>query len=139
MIYFGLLAEVVITKTVFSYGELIEEIYIECPPGMKGVGTDNCIILGKCIHDLMQASRQYDIKAVKILKRVGFNKGNFGPWLYMKKSTKCVVDIALYVDDNLMTGNSQAKGEVVEQLNRNGLELKLVESLQDYLSHKIQF
>ena len=53
MIHFGLLAEIVNVKTTSLYGELNEEIYVGCPPGMKGLGEINFIILGKCICGLV--------------------------------------------------------------------------------------
>ena len=44
---------------------------MECSPGVK-VGKNDCIILEKSIYDLVQAARQYNKKAVEILKRIGF-------------------------------------------------------------------
>ena len=41
-------------------------------------------------------------KAVEILKSSSFVGGSIDPCLYVKKGTKGVVYIALYVDDNLM-------------------------------------
>ena len=37
MIHFVLLAKIVHIETGFLYGELEGELYVECPPGMKGV------------------------------------------------------------------------------------------------------
>ena len=51
---------------------------------MKGIGKDECIILDKCIYGLVQATRQYNKKAVEILKKVGFTGGNVDPCLYLK-------------------------------------------------------
>ena len=39
---------------------LEEEIYMECPPSMKDIGNEDCIVLGKCIYDLVQAASQYN-------------------------------------------------------------------------------
>ena len=41
---------------------------MECTHGMKDVNKDDCIILQKCIYSLAQAVRQYNKKAVEILK-----------------------------------------------------------------------
>ena len=59
---------------------------MECPPGMKDIERDDCIILGKCIYDLVQAERQYNKKAVEILKKVGFTGGSLDPCHYFKKA-----------------------------------------------------
>ena len=56
------------------------------PPGMKCVGKNNFIIFEKCIHGLVQAARQYKMKAAEILKKVGSTRDNVDLHLYMKKS-----------------------------------------------------
>ena len=94
--------------TAFLYGELEEEIYMECPQVMSDIGKDHCIILNKYIYSLVQEVRQYYKKAVKILKNLEFIGGNVDPCLYIKKSAKGVVYKALYIDDNLMVGNIRA-------------------------------
>ena len=43
MIHLGFMAKVVNVKTAFLYGEPGEEIYRECPPGMKDITTDICV------------------------------------------------------------------------------------------------
>ena len=54
----------------------------------------------------------------------------------MKKSEKGVVHVALHVDDNFR--NPEAIDEVIAALKENGLVLKLLEGLQDYLSYKVR-
>ena len=52
MIHFGFVTKVVNHETTLIYGGMEEEIYMECPPGMKDVDKDDCIILQKCIYSL---------------------------------------------------------------------------------------
>ena len=115
MIHFRLLAKVVDIITAFMHGDLEEEIYMKCPPGMKDIEKDDCINIDKCFFGLVQA-RQYNKKAVEILKKVGFTGGNAHPCLNMKKSMKGIEHVALYVDDNLMKGSPETINEAVEQL-----------------------
>ena len=49
MIKFSFSAKVVNIEAVFLYGEFEEEIYMECPPDMKNVSKNDCIILRKCM------------------------------------------------------------------------------------------
>ena len=72
VIHFGYLAK------IFNV-DFEEEIYVECPQGMIDMGKDDCIILNKCIYSLIQAEWQYHKKAVKILKKSGFMRGNLDP------------------------------------------------------------
>ena len=41
---------------------------MDCPPGMKDLGKDNCI-LHKCIYSPVQASKQYNKKLLKFKKK----------------------------------------------------------------------
>ena len=53
-------AKVADAETALLYRELEEEIYMEYPPITNDIGKDHCIILGKCIHILVQAARQFN-------------------------------------------------------------------------------
>ena len=85
----------------------------------------------------MQAARQYNKKILENLKKIGFTRGNVDVCFCMKKSTKVMIYIALYVNDDLMRGNFEAIDETVEQLKKSWLVLQVSESLQDYLSCEI--
>ena len=52
---------------------------------------------------------------------------------------KDIVNVALYVDNNLMIGDKTAIDDAILALKNKGLVLKVVEGLQDYLSCKIKF
>ena len=104
---------------------------MECPQGMSDVKKDDCIILNKRIYNLLQAAHQYYKKAVKILKSSSFIGGNINPCLYFKKSVKGIIYVALYIDNNLMIGNSATIDDAILALKGKGLVLKIVEGLQD--------
>ena len=96
------------------------------------------VILNKCIYSLVKAACQYYKKAVEILKSSGFVGGSIDPCLYVKKSAKGIVYVALYVGNKLMIGNSATIDDAILALKKKGLMLKIVEGLQDYLSCKIK-
>ena len=139
VLHFSYLAKIVEIETTFLYGDLEEEIFMDCPQGMSNIKKDDCVILNKCIYSLVQAVRHYYKKAVGILKSLGFVKGSIDPCHYGKKSTKGIVHIALYVDHNLMILDITRNNDATEALKNKGLMLKIVEGLQDYLSCKNKF
>ena len=94
---FGYSAKIVDVETYFFYGDLEEGIYIECPQGMSNIKKEQLHHLNKCIYSLVQAACQYYKKAVEILKSSSFVGGSIDPCLYVKKSAKGIVYIALYV------------------------------------------
>ena len=102
VLHFGYLSKIVNIESIFLYEDLEEEIYMECPKGMSSMQKDGCIILNKWIYSLVQAARQYYKKTVRVLRNLGFTGGSVDPSLYVKKSAKVIVYVALCVDDNLM-------------------------------------
>ena len=75
---------------------------------------------------------------MEILKSTSFVGGSIEPCLYIKRSAKGIVYIALYVDDNLMIGNIAAINDAILALKNKGLVLKILEGLQDYFSCKMK-
>ena len=106
---------------------------MECPPALRYVMKDDCIILEKSIYSLVQVARQYNKKAVQIKKNY-FSGGNVDPCLYRKKSRKGVVYLALHMDDNLLIGNLETVEKAIDLLQKNGLILKVKEDLCNSLS-----
>ena len=53
---FGYLAKIFDVETAFLYGDLEEEIYMECPQRMANVKKNDCIMLNKCIYSLVQGA-----------------------------------------------------------------------------------
>ncbi len=68
----------------FLYGNIEEEILMECPPGMTDVEEDEVLALNNCIYGLIQAARQYHKKAVEVLRKIGFKVGDVDPCLFWK-------------------------------------------------------
>ena len=85
---------------------------------MSDIGKDDCIILNKCIQGLVQAVRQYYKTSVKIVNNLRFIGGNVDPFLYIKKSAKGIVYIALY--------DIKAIDNAIVALRNNELVLKVM-------------
>ena len=85
MIFFGLTGKIADIETVFLYGELEEEIYMKCPPGVTGVTQDDILDLLMYIYELVQVAGQYHRKMVKILKYIGSIECDVDTCLFCKK------------------------------------------------------
>ncbi len=136
---FGLKAKIVHVKFVFIRGNIKEEIYMECPPGLTDAEKDDVLAFNKCIYGLVQAARQHHKKAVKVLFKTGFNGGEVDPCLILKQYEKDVVFVAIYVDENLHMGHPEAMEDTIEQLKKNGIIVKVEDDLIVYLSNEIHF
>ena len=78
-------------------------------------------------------------KAIKVLKNSGLLGENINTCLYIKKNEKGVIYIDLYVDDIVMVGDAEVIDNIITALKSNGLVLKVMKGLQDYLSCQIKF
>jgi hypothetical protein len=138
MIVWKLDAKIVDVETAFLHGDLKEDIYMDCPPGMKNE-PDECLQLGKTIYGLLQAARQWRKKLVTILRKIGFKGKYSDPCLMTRRYELGIIFIALYVDDCLCVGHTAAIKDTIEQLKVNGLEVTVEDKLTDYLSCEINF
>ena len=63
------------------------------------------------------------------MKSFSFVEGSIDPCLYVEKSVKGIVYIALYVDNNLIIGNSAAVDDAISALKNKELVLKIMKGL----------
>ena len=139
MILFGLSAKIVDVETAFLYGELEEEVYMQNPEVLEDSYDYEALLLLTTIYGLVQAARQYYKKARGILRKIRFTGGDVDPYLFIKKSSKGIVFIARYVDDNLLVGHPDAIEDAIQQMKKRGIILKIEDDLKEYMSCKIQF
>ena len=62
MIHVGFSDKIVDVETAFLYGDLEEEIYIECPQIISNMENDDCVMLNKSIYKtVLQGSEEIGI------------------------------------------------------------------------------
>lgn len=72
MLFWKLDAKIVDVSTAFLYGNLEEDIYMECHEVHE---KDEALHLLHLIYGLVQSARQYYLKFVKKLRKLGFIGG----------------------------------------------------------------
>ena len=139
-------AKIIDVETAFLHGHLKEDIYMDMPDGlshMKGNESlnkgEHCLHLKKTIYGLVQAAREWWRTLTSILKDIGFKGGEVDPCLFTYTGDIGMVIMAIYVDDCLCIGQSEAINHVIQQLKLNNLTVKIEEDMQDYLNCKIVF
>ena len=125
-------------ETAFLYGDLDEEIYMECPKGVKHE-KGQIVKLLQTIYGLVQSARQFFKKFISILKSIGFVGGQIDPCLMMRKNDLGTVYIAMYVDDSLFMGDDKAIRSAIKEIQDSGFNMTVEETLGDYLSCNILF
>ena len=72
-------------ETAFLYGDLDEEIYMQCPEGLEHE-LDECVELLQSIYGIVQAARAFWRRLVTALKKVGFVQCKADGCLLFRKS-----------------------------------------------------
>ena len=127
---FGFSTEQTDIETAFLYGDLDEEVYMKLPPGYDQEGQDEAYLLEKSIYGLVQAAFEWNKKATKILKTLGFVQCLSDPCLFMHLTK--MVYIIIYVDDCLIVGKPKEIETIIIQLKEH-LVIKCMGKIKDYI------
>lgn len=90
--------------TAFLQGDLDDEIYIFQPEEFND-GTGRVCKLNRAMYGLRQASRLWNIKLSKYLRKLGFKQSELDPCVYYKIYDKAIIIVAIYVDDLIIFSN----------------------------------
>ena len=124
--------------TAFLHGELLEEIYMECPAGMEHT-TNEVLLLEKSIYGLVQSARQFFKKLVTVLKEIGFVQNIADPCLLWRKTETGYIAMVIHVDDCFTIGNKIEIEKMIEELKMKNFELKVEKNVTDYLGCELRF
>lgn len=90
----------------FLHGDLEEEVYMRPPPGFTTPGDKRVCRLRKSIYGLKQSPRCWFAKLADSLLKYGFKQSRSDYSLFMFHHGGISVQILVYVDDLMITGNS---------------------------------
>jgi hypothetical protein len=112
-------------NNVFLHGDLREEMYMEQPLGYVDQTRPNLVFrLKKALYGLKQALRAWLDKIGQYLVTGGFQTSNANFSLYVKKTDHGIVVIVIYVDDLIITGNSDVDIFDLKKLLKQKFEMK---------------
>jgi len=94
-------------KTAFLNGILEEEIDMDQPIGFVSKGQEDKVCrLKRSIYDLKQSSRAWYFRFHEAIISFSLNMVSKDHCVYVKKTTKEIMFLTLYVDDILLAGNN---------------------------------
>jgi len=112
-------------NNVFVHGDLHEEVYMEQPLGYVDETHLNLVCrLKKTLYGLKQAPRVWSDKISQYFITSGFQTSNANFSLYVKKTDHGIVVIVIYVDDLIITGDSDADIYDLKKLLKQKFEMK---------------
>ncbi len=125
-------------KNVFFHGDLHEEMYMEQPPGYVDQTHPNLVYrLKKVLYGLKQTPRAQSDKIGQYLVTSGFQTSNANFSLYVKKTNHGIVIIIIYVDDLIITRNSDANIFDLKKLLKQKFGMKDLGELRYFLDIEV--
>ena len=95
-------------KSAFLNGDLVEEVYVQQPPGfVVENGNGKVLKLKKALYGLRQAPRAWNARLDKELLKLGFVRNPLEHAVYRRAENKGFLLVGVYVDDLIITGTSQ--------------------------------
>jgi Reverse transcriptase (RNA-dependent DNA polymerase)/Integrase core domain len=113
-------------KNAFLQGTLEEEVYMNLPPGHKMENLSNIVCrLKKSIYGLKQSPRAWYSKLSHFLLSCNFKVSNADNSLFTKILNNNIIVVLVYVDDIIITGNSQREINNVKHELKKNLTLRI--------------
>ncbi|KAL0364470.1 UNVERIFIED_CONTAM: Retrovirus-related Pol polyprotein from transposon RE1 [Sesamum angustifolium] len=94
-------------NNAFLHGHLDEEVYMVPPEGYTCAIPGRFCRLKRSLYGLKQASRQWNIELTTKLQDFGYVQCPHDHCLFLKITSTCFVGLLVYVDDIILTGNSE--------------------------------
>nr|GEY17769.1 putative ribonuclease H-like domain-containing protein [Tanacetum cinerariifolium] len=87
-------------KSAFLYGKIVEEVYITQPRGYKDPDHPKKVYkVVKALYGLHQAPRAWYERLSTFLLKHGYRRGTIDKTLFIKKNSKDIMLVQVYVDD----------------------------------------
>nr|GEZ06165.1 retrovirus-related Pol polyprotein from transposon TNT 1-94 [Tanacetum cinerariifolium] len=117
-------------KTVFLYGPLKEEVYVNQPDGfVDPYHLDKVYRLNKALYGLKQAPRVWYDELFKFLLSKGFSKGSIDPILFITKHRGDILLVQIYVDDIIFGSTNPNLSKRFEKLMHSKFEMSMMGEL----------
>jgi histone deacetylase 1/2 len=125
-------------NNVFLHGDLQEEVYMEQPLGYVDQTHPNLVCrLMKVLYGLKQAPRAWSNKIGHYLVTSGFQTSNVDFSLYVKKTNHGIVVIVIYVNDLIITRDSDVDIFDLKKLLKQKFEMKDLGELHYFLGIEV--
>jgi Reverse transcriptase (RNA-dependent DNA polymerase) len=125
-------------KNVFLQGTLEEEVYMTLPPGHKRENMSNLVCrLNKSIYGLKQSPKAWYGKLSQFLLSCNFKISWADTSLFIKYNENGITIVLVYVDDIIITGNSQSEIDAIKSCLKQKFDIKDLGKIKYFLGIKI--
>ncbi|KAK8951274.1 hypothetical protein KSP39_PZI003194 [Platanthera zijinensis] len=125
-------------KNAFLHGNLGEEVYMDIPPGQKGlVGNKMVCKLEKALYGLKQSSRTWFGRFSSAMKKYGYHQSNSDHTLFLKHRQGKITALIVYVDDMIITGDDTDEILRLQKQLSTEFEMKNLGGLKYFLGIEV--
>ncbi|GAA0141278.1 transmembrane signal receptor [Lithospermum erythrorhizon] len=111
-------------NNAFLHGYLDEDIYMLPPEGYEKDVFPQVYKLHKSLFGLKQASRKWNVKFTSTLITYGFKQSYHDNCLFTYTTNSCFLVLVVYVDDILLTGNSEQEMLAIKKVLHEKFTIK---------------
>lgn len=125
-------------KNAFLNGDLLEEVYMDSPPGLEAEFGNKVCRLRKSLYGLKQSPRAWFEKFTRSVKEFGYHQCQTDHTLFVNHGENGSITILIvYVDDIIITGNSIDEIQKLKGFLGKQFEIKDLGNLRYFLGMEV--
>ncbi|GJR99808.1 putative ribonuclease H-like domain-containing protein [Tanacetum coccineum] len=132
--YMGFLVFQMDVKSAFLYGEIEEEVYVTQPKGFEDPYFPKHVYrVVKALYGLHQAPRAWYARLSAFLLQHNYRRGTIDKTLFIKKDSRDIILVQVYVDDIIFGSTNKAWCEEFEVLMKGEFEMSAMGEMNFFL------
>ena len=112
-------------KAAYLHGDIEEDIYVEPPEELRSPEDEGQVWkLQKSMYGLKQSGRAWNKKLNETLINDGFERSKADPCVYIKRTKRGLVIVAVYVDDLLILAKDKKEKAILKRMLSQNFDMK---------------
>nr|GEV84166.1 copia protein [Tanacetum cinerariifolium] len=137
--YMGFMVYQMDVKSAFLYGEIDEEVYVTQPKGFEDpYHLKHVYRVVKALYGLHQAPRAWYARLSTFLLKHNYRRGTIDNTLFIKKDSKHIILVQVYVDDIIFGSTNKAKCDEFKVLMKGEFEMSAIGKMTFFLGLQVK-
>ncbi|GKB55126.1 putative ribonuclease H-like domain-containing protein [Tanacetum coccineum] len=137
--YMGFMVFQMDVKSAFLYGEIDEEVYVTQPKGFEDHFYPKHVYrVVKALYGLHQAPRAWYARLSTFLLKHNYRRGTIDKTLFIKKNSRDIILVQVYVDDIIFGSTNQTWCDEFEVLMKGEFEMSAMGELTFFLGLQVK-
>ncbi|GJX83002.1 putative ribonuclease H-like domain-containing protein [Tanacetum coccineum] len=137
--YMGFLVYQLDVKSAFLYGEIEEEVYVTQPKGFEDPYFPKHVYrVVKALYGLHQAPRAWYARLSAFLLQHNYRRGTIDKTLFIKKDSRDILLVQVYVDDIIFGSTNKAWCDEFEVLMKGEFEMSAMGEMTFFLGLQVK-